>query len=194
MRKYFILIIILLGISACGNLPKEDNYIGKHYSLLDQNGDKKVFPDLVNGKIAVVSYFFTNCPDICPLTTNNMRMIQEQVKKEKLQNIQFVSISFDPEVDRPGVLKKYAKVRNLDLSNWTFLTGDKSVTDSLIKSINFLAVVGDSTVFDDGSKTYYYVHTDRIQLIDNNGYIRGNYPGSALNLDTIMKDLRELAN
>lgn len=194
MLKYFVLFTILLAFISCQQLPKEDNYIGKRFQLTDHNGKQVTFPNCVKGKTTVLGYVFTNCPDICPLTTNNMRLIQDKVKEENLTNVQFLTISFDPVVDTPEILRKYIKVRDLDDSNWKFLTGEKPLIDSLIQSINFLAVVGDSTVFEDGSKTFYYVHTDLVQLMDEEGYIRGNYPGSSLNIDEIMNDLRKLTN
>ncbi len=183
----------LILINACGEkLPEVGNFENHDYRLVDQNNNAVLFPEIIKGKISVVGYIFTNCPDICPLTTNNMRLIQEKIKKEKIENVEFVSISFDPETDSPEVLKKYAEIRNLDLSNWIFLTGQKSNIDSLIKEAGVFAVPNDSTVFKSGRKIYYYVHTDRIQLIDENGVIRKNYPGSKINTDEIIADIKTL--
>jgi protein SCO1/2 len=162
------------------------------YQLLDIDSNKVFFPEIINDKVSVAGYIFTNCPDICPLTTNNMRLIQEKLNPQYKDQIEFVSISFDPEVDRPEVLRKFAEIRDLDLSNWNFLTGDKAVIDELMKEVGVLAFVGDSTTFSDGSKTYYYTHTDRIQLIDEDGRIRKNYKGSEINIDEIVNDVKYL--
>ena len=64
--------------------------------------------------------------------------------------------------------------------------------DNLIKEVGVVAFVGDSTTFNDGTKTYYYVHTDRIQLIDQEGRIRMNYLGSKIIIDQIMNDVKLL--
>ena len=189
--KSLPLIIILL----CGckeKFPVIEDFGNASYKLVNQNNQETVFPDFVKGKIVVLNYIFTNCPDICPLSTNNMRLIQERLKKEKIDNVQFVSLSFDPEFDSPETLRKFAGIRNLDLSNWTFLTGDKSVTDAVIKKVGVLAVPNDSTVFKDGRKIYYYVHTDRIQLMDTEGKIRKNYKGSTINVDEIIMDIKSI--
>lgn len=162
------------------------------FQLIDIDSNSVVFPQLLDEKIGIVGYIFTNCPDICPLTTNNMRLIQEKLHSENIIDIQFVSISFDPEVDKPSVLKKFVEIRNLDLTNWKFLTGEKSIIDRLMKKVGVLAIVGDSTVFDNGEKIYYYTHTDRIQLIDEEGRIRKNYLGSAINIDEIVEDVKSL--
>lgn len=183
---------ILIHVSCGEKLPSTDDFGNAKFSLVNQNNKPIVFPDFVKGKISIVGYIFTNCPDICPLTTNNMRLIQEKIKQEKIDNVEFVSITFDPKTDTPEVLRKFAEIRNLDLSNWNFLTGEKTIIDSLIKSVGVFAVPGDSTVLKSGKTIYYYVHTDRIQLIDKNGKTRKNYPGSKINLDEIISDIKTL--
>lgn len=188
-----IIVLTLLMLTGCGEkLPVVENFSNNHYQLVNQKGEPIVFPDFVKGKIVVMNFIFTNCPDICPLSTNNMRLIQERLNKERIKNVQFVSMSFDPNNDTPEVLTKFADIRGLDLSNWTFLTGRKSVTDSVIHQANVIAVPNDSTVFKDGRKIYYYIHTDRISLIDNEGRIRKNYIGSKINIDEIVNDIKKL--
>ena len=193
LSALFLTAIIFLIYGCKEKMPLVDDLSNKEYSLVDQDSNKVEFPQMAKGKITVTGYIFTNCPDICPLTTNNMHRIQERVKKENIKGVEFVTISFDPEFDTPNILKKYAEVRNLDLSNWTFLTGSKTTIDSLIKEVGVFAVVNDSTVFKNGKKIYYYVHTDRIQLIDQDGKIRKNYHGSKINIDEIIADIKKLS-
>ncbi|TSA29825.1 MAG: SCO family protein [Ignavibacteriales bacterium] len=192
MKRLSIPFILLLIYGCREKLPVVDDFKNSNYKLINPNNQEVIFPDFVKGKLVVMNYIFTNCPDICPLSTNNMRLIQEQLKKEKIDNVQFVSLSFDPEFDSPEVLRKFAGIRNLDLSNWTFLTGDKSTTDSVIKKVGVLAVPNDSTIFKNGRKIYYYIHTDRIQLIDPEGRIRKNYKGSTINVNEIIADIKSL--
>lgn len=197
MKKYYyilLLIFLTLLISCKADLEKLKDYNENSYSLINQDSVKVNFPGLIKGKIAVVGYIFTNCYDVCPLTTNNMRLIQEKLKEENISNVEFVSISFDPDVDKPSRLTNFAKVRNLDLSNWDFLTGDKETIDKLIKDVGMVVVIADSTIYKDGSKSYYYVHTDRIQLVDQNGFLRKNYIGSKIRIDEIINDIKDLAN
>lgn len=193
MKRHALFLILVFLFSACKEkLPVVDDFGGTHYNLVNQNNQPVRFPDLLKGKIVVMNYIFTNCPDICPLSTNNMRLIQQRLKKEKIENVQFVSLSFDPEFDTPAVLTKFAEIHSLDLSNWIFLTGDKSDTDAIIKKVGVLAVPNDSTTFKDGRKIYYYVHTDRIQLSDPEGKIRKNYKGSTISVDEIVGDIKSL--
>ncbi|MDP2036349.1 MAG: SCO family protein [Ignavibacteria bacterium] len=193
MKKIFTLGLIVFTVYSCAEKFEVIDDLSKdNFSLVDQTSTPRSFPATTKGKLTVISYIFTNCPDICPLTTNNMRLIQEKVNEAKIQNVNFVSISFDPTQDKPETLRKFAEVRNLDLSNWIFLTGDKSIVDSLMNRIGILAVVSDSTVFKDGRKIYYYTHTDRIQLMDEEGKIRKNYKGSNINTEEIVRDIKSL--
>lgn len=191
--KTVFLSLLTIVLVSCGNdfeVIKDLGY--SDYQLLDIDSNDVVFPKLIENKIGVVGYIFTNCPDICPLTTNNMRLIQEKLKEDNVEDVQFVSISFDPDVDNPSVLKSFTKVHGLNLYNWDFLTGNTTTIEKLLKQVGVIAFVGDSTTFDDGSKTYYYVHTDRIQLIDQDGRIRKNYLGSKINVDEIVADVKKL--
>lgn len=191
MKKILLVILITLLITSCGEkLPIEDDYSKIETELFNQDSIKVNFNDILIGKNTVIGYIFTNCPDICPLTTNNMRLIQEQANEEGIENLQFVSVSFDPEVDKPSVLKKYSEIRNLDTSNWTFLTGNKSDIDSLMKRLGIIAVVGDSSKTSDGNTVYFYVHTDRIALIDSKGQLRKNYKGSELDKNIVVNDIK----
>ncbi|MDH7604935.1 MAG: SCO family protein [Melioribacter sp.] len=188
----FSFIFIILLSSCNNNLPVIEDFSHENFSLINQSEEKINFPSNFKGKIIIVGYIFTNCPDICPLTTNNMRLIQEKLKKEKINEVELVSISFDPLQDTPEVLKNFAEIRNLDLQNWQFLTGEKKVIDSLIKKAEVFVIPGDSTILKDGRKIYYYIHTDRIQLFDKLGRVRKNYVGSKVNIEEIINDIKNL--
>lgn len=186
------IIISFVLISCKAELEELKDFNNNTYSFIDQDSNNVKFPSLMRGKINVVGYIFTNCVDVCPLTTNNMRLIQDKVKQEKIPNVEFISISFDPDVDKPSVLKSFAKVRDLDLTNWHFLTGSQTTTDSLMKDVGMVIIKSDSTLYENGFKTYYYVHTDRIQLVDQYGILRRNYIGSKIRFSEIMNDIKTL--
>lgn len=193
LKYSVILFLFTFLISSCENeFQVIEDLSNQNYELVDQDSSKFIFPERIKGNYTLVGYIFTNCPDICPLTTNNMRILQENMKEEEIENINLLSISFDPEVDKPDRLKKYAELRSLDLSNWDFVTGEKSTVDSLMKDVGVLAVPGDSTITPSGEKILYFVHTDRISLFDKEGRIIKNYKGSQAPIDKIMNDLKKL--
>lgn len=195
LKHLLLLIIPALILINCGDsLPVEEDLSVKKYTLFNQDSVEVIYPENVKGKVAVIGYVFTNCPDICPLTTNNMRIVQEALKQESITGVEFVTITFDPEYDTPSVLKEYSEVRRLDTSNWVFLTGDKSTTDQVMRDAGVIAVPSDSTKMASGEMMYFYVHTDRINLMDDEGKIRASYLGSGLNIEKIVNDIKTLLN
>ena len=193
--KYFILLILLflsIFFSSCSiNLPVKKN-LRTSFTLINQDSSKVIFPNDFKGNITVMSFMYTNCPDVCPLTTNNLRMIQEQLKKDKINGVRFIELSFDPDRDTPSILKKYADVRSIDQKNFELLTGNKNVIDSLLKEMNIYAIPSDTIKYDNGGFTYSFIHTDRITLIDKESRIRKEYKGSIVDEKEIIKDIESL--
>ena len=103
------------------DLRKED--IGGDFTLTDGDGKPFNLSDL-KGKVVVLSFGYTNCPDVCPtelLTQNDvLKQLGDQAKDVKMA---FVSV--DPEHDTPEVIGKYAKQFNPDFIGLT-ATGDQS--------------------------------------------------------------------
>ncbi len=190
----FLILVIVLNPACKSELPVIDDLSNQNFQMINQDSMSVSFPSSLRGKLSVIGYIFTNCPDICPLTTNNMYLIEKSLDEDELKNVKFVSISFDPDHDKPPVLKKYSEIRNLNPESWIFLTGEKKVVDSLMKTVGVLAMPADTSRTPSGKEIVLYVHTDRISLMDENGRIRKNYKGSEINIEEINSDLKALLN
>lgn len=193
MKKFILTLFLLLLVLGCKKtLPTVDDFSKESYNLLDQDSNKVDYPKSFKGEINVVGYIFTNCPDICPLTTNNMMRISDKLKSEGIKGVRFVAISFDPEYDTPFVLRQYMRVRDITDKNWMFLTGEKSEIKRLMTRANIVSVVSDSSTLKNGKKIYFYAHTDRISLFDKDFKLKKNYPGSTINIEEIINDIKQL--
>lgn len=135
---------------------------------------------------------YTHCPDICPMTTHNMELVFEKLSEKDKEWLKFVVITFDPERDTPSVLRDYAKIRNYDLSKWIFLSGDENNTKEVMLKFGIKAVKTDSSYDKSGKLHYYITHTDRLTLIDQDGFIKKNYIGSVINIEEIVSDINYL--
>ena len=146
-----------------------DNHTIKDFNLINQNGIKVSSKDYEN-KIYVVDFFFTSCPSICPIMTNNMLLIQEEFIKNN--DIMLLSISVTPEIDNVQVLKKYAIKKGVIDSKWNITTGSKKHIYELARK-SFFAVLdkGDGGVQD-------FIHTPNFILVDTKKQIRGIYDGT----------------
>lgn len=86
----------------------------------------RFYDDLIEGKIVVINFVYTSCPDLCSLATSRMALVQkwlsEQLGERLGRDVFIYSISLDPENDSPEVLKEYAEAFNIG-PGWLFLTG-----------------------------------------------------------------------
>ena len=194
---YFSLVLLSLTIifsytPGCGSPFTKNEKINASFNLINQDSSRVTFPDDFTDKVIVMGFIYTNCPDICPLTVLNMKLIQEKMKKEQKGEVEFVALSFDPERDKPYILKQYAGIREINLYNFNFLTGKKTEIDSLLNIMHVYAFPDDTTKGPGGEEFYYMTHTDRITLIDKDGKIREDYSGSQADLDKLLDDIKSL--
>ena len=145
-----------------GESHKIDNF-----SLINQN-NQIVNNDSLSGNIYVANFFFTNCPNICPVMTKNISYLQSNLKV--YPNIKFVSYTVDPVNDTPERFLEYIeemriKNINIDLKNWDFLTGEK---DEIYKlAMSYFANAKEDSIAPGG-----FLHSEYFILIDKEGRIR----------------------
>ncbi len=152
------------------------------FALTAQDGRQVALADL-RGKVVALAFIYTACPDICPLLTDKMARVQDELGAAFGAKVAFVSITLDPEHDTPAVLKDYAQAWGAKPGAWLFLTGSA-------------AAVGDVTrrygVFfrknEDGSVD----HTQLTSLIDAKGDIRVQYLGARFDPEEFRHDLMSL--
>lgn len=196
MENIFRILLITFLISffnSCyDELPLNKDLTKRRYTFLNQDSVVVNFPEIINGKITVMGFIYTNCPDICPMTTHNMVLTEERLIEEGINDVFFVALSFDPERDSPEVLKKFAEIRDIKFDNWIFLTGEKTITEDLLRRFDVKAIPTDSVFYDDGTFSYSMMHTDRISLINTKGISKQNYKGSTINIEELITDIKYL--
>ena len=130
------------------------------FKLTDQAGNEWDSKQM-EGKVWVASFFFASCPQICFQLNQALAKLQED---PRFKDVKFVSITCDPENDRPPVLTEYAKKFAADHSRWTFLTGDLETVTKVGEDLKITVLK--------------QTHSDRLILIDRNGEIRGRFRGT----------------
>lgn len=104
--------------------------------LLNQRGEKVTLNEvLANDKPVVLNFIFTTCTTICPVMTATFSRFDHLLSDEEKAAVRMVSISIDPEQDRPAALGKYAE-KFAAGDNWTFLTGDLDDIIKVLKSFD----------------------------------------------------------
>lgn len=158
----------------------------ENFSLENLDGKPLEFKDL-DGKVRLVSFIYTKCPDVCPATSNVLATVQEELKKEGLfgTKVSFLSITFDPQTDTAPVLNRYADAFHADRSGWYFLRGD----EAYIKQVTDQFGIGVEKM-PDGS----YLHTMRTFLVDKDKNVRKMYGmGAGMDINEIVSDIERLA-
>jgi protein SCO1/2 len=154
------------------------------FSLTNQNNETVTHSDY-DGHIYVADFFFTTCPSICPIMTDNMVHLQSMLND--LPEVKLLSFSVTPAIDTPQVLQAYAEKKGVDQNRWNLVTGDK-------KEIYNLARKSYLVVQEDGSGDEHdMIHTENFVLVDASRRIRGFYDGTQRDvMDQILADIQIL--
>jgi len=155
-----------------------------NFSLTNQNGNRISQRDY-QGKIYVADFFFTTCPSICPIMTNNMVYIQSKIMDDP--EVKLLSFSVTPEIDSVPQLKKYALEKGVNDKKWNLLTGDKKEIYTLARKSYFV-------VKEDGDGgPHDMIHTENFVLVDPEKRIRGYYDGTdKAAMENLLADLKTL--
>lgn len=180
---------LLIMAYGCDRLAVEDT-LTEDYTLTNQFGEEVSLPGDYRGKVMIIGYVYTNCPDICPMITYNMRDLQREFPDE--EDFHLISISFDPQRDSPEVLHSYANSYNIDQSNWSMLTGDTEEVNKVLDKLGIARVKTPSRFTEDNKEVYFIDHTDKVSLIDKKGQVRNHYLGSELDTQTVIEDIKTL--
>ena len=102
------------------------------FVLTDQNNRAVHLRDF-RGKIVLLTFIYTRCPlpNYCPLMSKNFASLQERLEKQFPGKFQLLSVTIDPEFDRPAVLKSYGARFTNDDRTWTFATGSPEQSDAV---------------------------------------------------------------
>jgi protein SCO1/2 len=77
----------------------------KDFALTDHNGQARTIKDF-QGKVVMMFFGYTQCPDVCPTSMAEMAQIKQLLGKDG-ERLQALFVSIDPERDKPEMLKEY---------------------------------------------------------------------------------------
>jgi protein SCO1/2 len=159
------------------------------FALVDERNQP--FTDAaLRGHITVVSFLFTRCDSICPVTTMKMERLQERTFDARAQ-IKLASFSVDPAHDTPARLAEYAQRYHADPARWRFVTGPPDDMRRLVEGPMMNSMANEGVT---ASGAPSISHSGYFLLVDGNGHIRGAYDSSDIKrIDEMVRDARYLA-
>ena len=152
------------------------------FVLTDQNGARFESAKL-RGKVVVIDFIYTTCTDVCPLFTANFAQLQRTLNKEHAGDVFFISITTDPEVDSPKVLKAYAQRYGADFNNWAFLTGTEEQLKAVWKGLDIRVIRKGRGLVQ---------HTSLTTILDRQGLRRFNHFGEKWQTKDVLADISTL--
>ena len=157
----FIMLPIFLSVQN-----KEDEYVasfkGSPFSLKDVN-NSLVTEKSFEGPLTAIFFGFTNCPDVCPMTLNNLNLVINNLDKKKKKKFKVFFVSIDPERDTPEIIKDYLN----SFENKIYgITGDPKKVFVLSQSWGILS---EKIFTEDGN--YLINHSSSVILLENGKYL-----------------------
>lgn len=120
------------------NAPAPESPAQRYFTdvlLVNQNGEKmRLYSELIRGKVVIINAFFATCQGSCLPMNRNLEKVQEALGDRIGKDVYILSISVDPTVDTPPLLKAYAQKLHAR-PGWYFLTGDKANVDFALKKL-----------------------------------------------------------
>ena len=198
-----LLAVFLLLAAGCRSTPEhlavEDDLADVAFTLVDQDSQAVTFPDDFEGAPTLVGYIYTHCPDVCPMTTANMKRVRDSLGTGS--DVRFVSITFDPARDTPAVLRGYAEAWGLDATDWRFLTGDSATVAALMGRMGIRYQTDPPPTSREAMSrpdtasapaAYLISHTDEVALLDAEGRLVETYGGSVTPPEILVEDVQAL--
>ncbi len=141
----------LLGAAPSGAGASAAHEFIPDVEVVDQDGRRSSFyRDLVRDRVVLLNVFFTSCGDTCPLVTQNLREVQDRLGDRVGRDILMLSISLQPELETPAVLKDYASIWDVK-PGWRFLTGAPQAVADLRRALGFSSSANGLDAFETAS-------------------------------------------
>ncbi|MCX6058285.1 MAG: SCO family protein [Chloroflexi bacterium] len=150
------------------------------FTLTGADGDVSLSD--FHGKLVVIYFGYTFCPDICPATLANVGQALRRMNESQAKDVQLIMISLDPERDTPKKLSEYVA---------HFYPSFIGITGSNEKLAEVTSLYGIFYEKSAGSTTENYTidHTATLLVIDREGYLKLVFP-FGVTVDEVADDLK----
>jgi protein SCO1/2 len=185
LLPYLLPLLLAFLLAGCGKQESDlpvNTRLGGEFTLTDQNGEP-FSQAALNGKVTILFFGYTHCPDICPAILARVAQVYRQLQEAgEADQVQPVFITFDPERDTAAHLKEYLP--------W-FKANIIGLTGSLEEIRQVAKQYGVVFIKDQQEQDYLFTHSDYIYLLDDQGRVRKLYPAD-FTIDEVVNDAKSL--
>jgi len=172
-----------LVLAACAPTPLAGTELGAtdapDFTLTDGVSGRAVTLSAHRGQVVALTFLFTTCPDVCPLTATRFRAAQTELQGDA-SRVTFIAVSVDPDRDTPKAVQDFSTAHGL-AANWYYLVGGRAQLSPVWAAYGIGVQAGSTTV----------THNDAVYLIDARGRERVLLHSEDLARD-LTSDLRAL--
>jgi protein SCO1/2 len=155
------------------------------FHLTDQTGQSVSLANL-SGKVVVLTFLYTHCPDECPLTAEKLHVASEQLG-DSMKDVAYLAVSVDPIGDTPEAVRNFVHLHRLD-GQLQYLSGTR---DQLAPVWTAYYIAAQDSPATTASGTI--LHSTRVIVIDKTGHQRVNFDSDFDPAD-LVADVRVLVN
>ena len=175
-------VAVALGIFAAGCHPATGPAgTLPNVQLIDDHGQSVELSSL-KGKVVLLNFVHIGCPGVCDNLINKFGQIADAIRPELGSRVVLVTVSNDPEHDRPALLLKLARDRQADMSGWLFLTGTAADVDRITTAFGV-----DNRRLPDGSPN----HITRVFMLGPDLRQEREYAGMAMNSQKVVAEIQD---
>jgi len=175
--------VVALLLSACAQPPLAGTELGAtdapDFTLTDGISGRAITLSAQRGQVVALTFLYTTCPDVCPLTATRFRAAQAELGGDA-RRVTFIAVSVDPDGDTPKAVQDFSTAHGLS-SNWYYLVGGRTQLSPVWAAYGIGVQAGSTTV----------THNDAVYLIDARGRERVLLHSDDLATD-LTNDLRAL--
>lgn len=166
------------------NEPKAGEEV-PDFTLTNQDA-KRISIRQFRGKALVLTFIYTRCPlpDYCPLMSENFEGLEKELQKKPdlLSRTQLLTISFDPEYDKPEVLRRYGAMYTPDFSHWQFASGTPVEVKAIAQHFGLRYWAESDQI----------IHSLRTAVIGPDGKLINLYRGNEWKVPELLADLEKV--
>lgn len=191
MRRLLVLLLTFV-LAACGSpytyqaiRPVDEPKPAPDFTLIDHTGAPFRLSEQ-SGKVRIMFFGFTSCPDICPTTLSDMAYVRRELGADAAK-VQMIFVTVDPQRDTPAKLASYLPLFDADFVG---LTGGQTALDGVMRDYG---VAARRVELPDSALGYTMDHSASIYIIDGQGRWFGMFSHGA-DLKPFIADLRHLVD
>ena len=155
----------------------------QNLELVDHRGTP-FRPQALLGQVVLFNFVFTGCDSTCPLQTQPLARVLNELPPATRRQVRFVSVSIDPGNDSPAKLRAFARQLGADLPGWDFVTGDVNDLLGLARQLQMLNA---------DQPDAPQIHRTSLWLVDKQGRMLQRYRGNPPDRERLVRELVQVS-